>query len=306
MYDLIIIGSGPAGLTAAIYAARAELNMIVIEKDYISGGQVNTTDRVDNYPALPGIGGMELADKMRAHCDQMGVKFVTASVTGIRNNTESKTVVTDEGEYETKTVIIATGAHHGRLDIPGEKELAGRGVSYCATCDGNFFKDKDVAVIGGGNIAAEDAIYLSNIVRKVYVVHRRDQLRAEKMNQTALFAKDNVEMVWNSNGVRIDGTEQVSDLIVKNKLTQEDRKLDVDAVFIAVGVVPNSDAFQGLVDMDDKGFIISDEGGATSVPGIFAAGDVRAKELRQVITACGDGANAVHSAQNYLTAESTK
>ena len=297
MHDLIIIGSGPAGMTAAIYAARAELDTIVIEQNYISGGQVINTYEVDNYPGFQNVSGMDLCMKMREHCDKLEVNFVTDSVTEIRLAEGCKEVVCGENTYEAKTVIIASGADHAKLGLPGENEFGGRGVSYCATCDGAFFRQKDVAVIGGGNIAIEDAIFLSNLCRKVYVVHRRDELRAEKILQSQLFAKDNVEMVWNSNGVEIAGDAKVASLTVKNKLDETERTLAVDGVFVAVGITPNSSAFAGLVDMDEKGFIIAGEDGRTNVPGIYAAGDVRTKALRQIITACGDGANCVKSAQ---------
>lgn len=300
MYDLIIIGSGPAGMTAAIYGARAELDMIVIEKNFMSGGQVINTYEVDNYPAMPGISGIDLSMKMREHCDNLGVNFVTDEVTGIEDQGATKVVKTAGGTYEAKTVLIASGADHSRLGIPGEDTFAGKGVSYCATCDGAFFRNKTVAVIGGGNVAVEDAIYLANLCEKVYVVHRRDELRAEKVLQKKLLSLENVEMVWNSNGVRIEGENKTQRLIVKNKISEEERTLEVDGVFVAVGIVPNADPFHGIADQDAAGYFIAGEDGATSTPGIFAAGDIRAKALRQIITAAGDGANAINGIQQYL------
>lgn len=301
MYDLIIIGSGPAGLTAGIYAERAKLNTLVIEKEYISGGQIVNTYEVDNYPALPGISGMDLAQNMRSHAEKIGVHFHTANVTSVEDKGFVKIVHTEKEDFETKTIIIATGAGHSKLGVPGEAELTGRGVSYCATCDGAFYRNKDVVVVGGGNVAVEDAIFLARASSKVYVVHRRDQLRAEKVLQEELLSLTNVEMVWNSVGVEVisDG-KKVCGLKVKDKNSGEERILEAKGVFIAVGIVPHSAVFTGLVEMDDKGYIIADESGKTSVPGIFAAGDVRTKQLRQIVTAVGDGANAVTSVQDYL------
>ena len=301
MYDLIIIGSGPAGLTAGIYAERAKLNTLVIEKEYISGGQIVNTYEVDNYPALPGISGMDLAQNMRSHAEKIGVHFHTANVTSVEDKGSVKIVHTEKEDFETKTIIIATGAGHSKLGIPGEAELTGRGVSYCATCDGAFYRNKDVVVVGGGNVAVEDAIFLARASGKVYVVHRRDELRAEKILQEELLSLPNVEMVWNSVGVEVisDG-KKVCGLKVKDKNSGEERILEAKGVFIAVGIVPHSAVFTGLVEMDDKGYIIADESGKTSVPGIFAAGDVRTKQLRQIVTAVGDGANAVTSVQDYL------
>ncbi len=301
MYDLIIIGSGPAGLTAGIYAERAKLNTLVIEKEYISGGQIVNTYEVDNYPAVPGISGMDLAQNMRSHAEKIGVHFHTANVTSVEDKGSVKIVHTEKEDFETKTIIIATGAGHSKLGIPGEAELTGRGVSYCATCDGAFYRNKDVVVVGGGNVAVEDAIFLARASSKVYVVHRRDQLRAEKVLQEELLSLPNVEMVWNSVGVEVlsDG-KKVCGLKVKDKNSGEERILEAKGVFIAVGIVPHSAVFTGLVEMDDKGYIKADESGKTSVPGIFAAGDVRTKQLRQIVTAVGDGANAVTSVQDYL------
>ncbi len=300
MYDLIIIGSGPAGMTAAIYGTRAELDMIVIEKNFMSGGQVINTYEVDNYPAMPGISGIDLSMKMREHCDNLGVNFVTDEVTKIEDLGDHKLVKTVQGEYEAKAVLLASGADHSRLGIPGEDTFSGKGVSYCATCDGAFFRKKTVAVIGGGNVAVEDAIYLANLCEKVYVVHRRDELRAEKVLQNKLLSLENVEMVWNANAVRIEGEKKTERLIVKDKFTEEERTLDVDGVFVAVGIVPNAEPFAGIADQDQAGYFIAGENGATSTPGIFVAGDLRAKALRQIITAAGDGANAIHEIQQYL------
>ena len=285
-YDLIIIGSGPAGLAAAIYAQRARLNTLVVEKAMVSGGQVLTTYEVDNYPGLPGMGGYDLGMKLREHADALGAVFAEDEV--VREET-----------YEAKALIIATGAHHRKLGVPGEEELAGAGVSYCATCDGAFFRNKVTAVVGGGDVAVEDAIFLARMCTKVYVIHRRDQLRAAKSLQETLLSLPNVEMVWDSVADEIIGDGRVEQLKVTNVKTGESQNLEVQGVFIAVGITPESQAFNGLVETD-HGYIKAGEDCATSVPGIFAAGDVRTKPLRQIVTAAADGANAVTSAEHYL------
>ena len=300
IYDVVIIGSGPAGLAAAIYAERAELNAIVIEKNVVSGGQVLTTYEVDNYPGEKGIGGYDLGMKFREHADSLGAEFVEDEVIRIEADGPVKRVVCAGDTYETKTVIIATGASHRKLGIPGEEELAGMGVSYCATCDGAFFRKKTTAVIGGGDVAIEDAIFLSRLCEKVYLVHRRDELRGAKSLQKKLFSLDNVEIVWDSVPERIQGEDKVESLVVSNVKTGETRELELQGVFVAVGISPNSEVFQGTVEMEN-GYIKAGEDCATSCPGIFAAGDVRTKNLRQIVTAVADGANAVTGVERYLT-----
>jgi thioredoxin reductase (NADPH) len=301
MYDLIIIGSGPAGLTAGIYAERAGLKALVIERNFMSGGQIIDTYEVDNYPGLMGINGFDLAQKMREHADQLGVEFKTAEVQSVEDLGETKKVMTSEETFLAKAVLFATGAHHRSLDIPGEAEYAGKGVSYCATCDGAFYKNKDVAVIGGGNVAIEDAIFLARTCRKVYVVHRRDQLRAQKALQDKLFEFDNVEMVWHHTPVEVVGKDgKTSGLLVHDKLTDAEKTIDVSGVFVAVGIVPNTKGYEQLCALDNNGYIVAGEDCRTSAPGFFAAGDVRTKEVRQVATAVGDGANAVASVERYL------
>ncbi len=300
MHDIIIIGSGPAGLTAAIYATRAKLDHVVLEENYVSGGQVINTYEVDNYPGLPGINGFDLASKMREHADGLGAVFVNEQVTEVSLAGPVKTVKTEENTYEAKTVLIASGASHRKLGCPGEEEFAGRGVSYCATCDGAFYKDKAVAVMGGGNTAVEDAIFLSRLCARVYVVHRRDELRADRLLQERLFAAENVEMVWSGVIEAVEGSDKVERVRVKSTKGEADRVLEVSGVFVAVGIVPRSAVFTGQVDMDDSGYIRAGEDGKTNVPGVFAAGDVRTKALRQIITAAGDGANAITSAEQYL------
>lgn len=306
LYDVIIIGSGPAGLSAAIYAKRAKLSSLVIEANFASGGQVLNTYEVDNYPGLPGISGMDLGSTLRAHAEKMGAEFARERVKELVLDGEIKIVRTRKNEYHTKTVILATGAEHRLLNVPGEKEFSGMGVSYCATCDGAFFKDKTVAVVGGGDVAVEDAIFLARTCKKVYVIHRRDQLRAAGVLQDTLFALPNVEMVWDSVVDSIEGTELVSSVKVTNQKTKETNEIAVDGVFIAVGILPVSALIRGQVETDEAGYIKADEDGITSVPGVFAAGDVRTKQLRQIITAAADGANCVTSVERYLIAQQSK
>lgn len=302
MKDLIIIGSGPAGLTAGIYAERAKMDTIVIERNYMSGGQIIDTYEVDNYPGLPGINGFDLAQKMREHADKLGVDFVNAEVKRVEDLGDVKRIYTDKEVYEAKAVLFTSGAGHSKLGIPGEDTYGGKGVSYCATCDGAFYRCKDVAVIGGGNVAVEDAIFLARGSRKVYVVHRRDELRAIKSLQEQLFAMDNVKMVWDSVATEIVGNDgKTSGVRVHNKKTGTDKVLPVDGVFVAVGIVPNTELFKGICAMDDRGYIIAGEDGKTNTPGFFVAGDARTKQVRQVATAVGDGASVVSSIDRYLT-----
>lgn len=300
VYDLIIIGSGPAGLAAAIYAQRARLDTLVLEKEYISGGQVVNTYEVDNYPGLPGIGGYELGLKFREHADSLGAEFVTAEVKRIIIEGKQKKVETEEQTYLAKSLILATGAKHRKLGVPGEEELSGMGVSYCATCDGAFFRGRTVVVVGGGDVAVEDAIFLARACEKVYLVHRRDELRAARSLQEKLFACKNVEIIWDTVVKEINGEDRVEAVKLENVKTGEKHNLALDGVFIAVGILPNSEGFKGLVDMDGQGYVKAGEDCVTSQPGILAAGDVRTKALRQIVTAAADGANAVTAAQEYL------
>ena len=301
IYDLIIIGSGPAGLAAAVYAQRAKLDTLVVEKAMVSGGQVLTTYEVDNYPGLPGIGGYDLGIKFREHADRLGARFVEDEVLNIQDGGKGaiKGVVCQGNTYEARSLILATGAVHRKLGVPGEEELAGAGVSYCATCDGAFFRNKVTAVIGGGDVAVEDAIFLSRMCSKVYLIHRRNELRAAKSLQENLLSLDNVEVIWDTVADSINGDGMVKSLSLTNVKNGQKRELDVQGVFIAVGITPESRAFEGLVDMD-HGYIRAGEDTVTSAPGIFAAGDVRTKPLRQIITAAADGANAITSVERYL------
>ena len=302
MYDIIIIGSGPAGLSAAIYAQRACLDAIVIEKNGISGGQVLNTWEVDNYPGFPGVTGFELSRQFREHANKLGARVVQDEVVQVELSGNVKKVVCEEETYEARCVILASGAHHRTLEVPGEEELRGAGVSYCATCDGAFFRGRTVAVVGGGDAALEDAIFLARMCEKVYIVHRRDKLRGAKRLQERLQALGNIEFVWNSETAAIEGDGQVEALRLRQTKIGEERRLDVDGVFIAVGIAPESELYAGQLELDEQGYIRADESGQTSVPGVFAAGDVRTKALRQILTAASDGANCVASAERYLQA----
>ena len=300
IYDLAILGAGPAGICAAIYATRAKLNTIWLDKKFMQGGQIVDTYEVDNYPGLPGITGLDLGEAMAGHAAKLGMKPQRETVRSIEAEQGIKVIRTKKNEYRARAVIIACGATHRHLGIPGEEELSGMGVSYCATCDAAFFQDRTVVVVGGGNVAVEDAILLSRTCKKVYLVHRRDELRAEKILQESLFACKNVELIWDSIPLSIEGTDKVEALKIRNKKTQEESFIETDGVFIAVGIVPGTEKFKDLVKLDEAGYIVAGEDGITSEPGIFAAGDIRTKNLRQVVTAVADGANAVASAQRYL------
>lgn len=301
IYDIIIIGSGPAGLSAAIYAERAKLNTITLERNNMSGGQVLTTYEVDNYPGLPGINGFDMGMKFRSHAESLGAKFIEDEVKDLDFTSQIKKVIGEKAVYEGKTVLIATGAKHRRLDISGEEEYLGMGVSYCATCDGAFFRNKIVTVVGGGDVALEDAIFLSRLCKKVYLIHRRDEFRGAKVLQEQVFASDNIEVIWNHNVIDIFGEDIVTGIVIVDVNSNEKKELTVDGVFIAVGILPNSGVFKGKVHMDSQNYIEAGEDTKTSVQGIFAAGDVRTKSLRQIVTAVSDGANAITSVERYLT-----
>lgn len=300
MYDLIIIGSGPAGLGAAVYGKRAGLNLLIIEKNPMSGGQVLNTYEVDNYLGLPGIGGFDMGVKFREHAEKMGAEFKEAEVIGIEDKGEVKLVHTSEGDFEAKSLILAMGAQHAHLNVPGEEELVGRGVSYCATCDGAFFKNKVVAVVGGGDVAVEDAAFLARTCEKVYVIHRRDSLRAAKALQDSLMALPNVEILWNTEVTEIIGKEMVESLVLKQNITGEERNLPVSGIFIAVGIQPDTEICKDLVACDDGGYVLAGEDSRTSAEGIYVAGDARKKPLRQIITAVADGANAATAAGSSI------
>ncbi len=300
IYDVIILGSGPAGLSAAIYAQRARLNTLVIEEKPLSGGQILDTYEVDNYPGLQGIGGFELGMKFREHADTLGVSFHTAQVQKVQTAGNLKEVVTDKEIFQSKSVIVATGATHRKLGVPGEEELVGVGVSYCATCDGAFFKGKTVAVVGGGDVALEDALFLARGCEQVYLIHRRDEFRGAKILQEQVEKTENITVLWNSEVKEIQGENKVEKIIVHNNIEETDTQLEVQGIFVAVGIQPNNEAVKEVVALDEQGYVKALEDTVTSEAGIFAAGDIRTKQLRQVITAAADGANAVTSIEKYL------
>ncbi|WP_105615587.1 thioredoxin-disulfide reductase [Vallitalea okinawensis] len=299
IHDMIIVGSGPAGLTAAIYASRAKLDAIMIDKG-MPGGQVLNTYEVDNYPGIPDTTGPELAMKIQEHAMKYDMASVFDEVIDLDLTDKVKKVVTPSNTYYGKTVVVSTGAQWRELGVKGEQEFKGRGVSYCATCDGAFFRDKVVAVVGGGDVAVEDAIYLARFCKKVYLIHRRDELRAVKVLQHKLFETEGVEIIWDTVLEEIKGDDVVKSINLHNKKTDEDSSIEVDGVFIAVGTIPNSDLLKDKVITDEGGYVVTNEGCETSVPGVFAVGDVRKKLLRQVITAASDGATAVYAAEHHM------
>ncbi len=301
MYDLVIIGSGPAGMAAAVYAARAELDFIVVEKD-ISGGQILETSDIDNYPGYQNISGFDLAEKFRAHAEACGTEIIEGMKIEDFKQIEGGFELLFDGAktIETKTILIATGANPRKIGCPGEEELAGAGVSYCATCDGAFFKGRETMVVGGGNTAVEDAIFLARFCSKVTLVHRRDSLRASKNLVTKLQSLPNVTIIWDSVVEKINGEGRVNSVVLKNVKTGETTDYPVNGVFVAVGTKPNNLGWSGKIPCDESGYFIAGETGETKIPGIFAAGDVRTKNLRQIITAAADGANAVYRIEQYL------
>ncbi len=301
IYDLVIIGSGPAGMAAAIYAKRAMLDSLLLEKEYVPGGQVIQTYEVDNYPGLPKMNGMELSNRFAEHAKELGIETKIGEVTDINPDGEIKEISLKSGEtIQTKTIILATGAVHRTLGVPGEKELAGMGVSYCATCDGAFFRNKTTAVVGGGDVALEDAIFLSRICEKVYLIHRRDEFRGAKILQNQVKNNEKIEILWNSVVTKIDGENKVESIQIETVDSHVDKMISVDGIFIAVGTKPVSELLKGRLAMDEQGYIVAGEDGITNLPGIFAGGDGRTKNLRQVVTAVADGANCVQSVERYL------
>ena len=298
MYDVLIIGAGPAGLTAAIYACRAEKSTLVLEaKTY--GGQIINTPDIANYPVAPGISGFDFATTLYNQAKNLGAEVKFEKVTEVRNG-DVKTVVTPKNTYEAKTVILATGAENRKLGVEGEDKLIGRGISYCATCDGNFFRKKVVAVAGGGNTAVEDALYLADLAEKVYLIHRRDAFRADASLVSKLKERTNVELVLNANVTKLVYEQRLQGVEVTDKFTGETKVLDVAGLFVAVGQVPENQNFAQLIDLDASGYAIAGEDCLTKVPGIFVAGDNRVKDVRQLITAASDGAVAATAAIKYL------
>lgn len=300
-YDVTIIGGGPAGLSAGMYAARAALKTVLLEKG-MPGGQAATTDKIENYPGFPeGIPGPELAMKMDEQARKFGLEVKYDDVLAVSQGPDGIiTVKTYEGEISSKTLIIAGGAESKLLGVPGEQELRGRGVSYCATCDGAFFQDKKVAVVGGGDSALQESIFLTKFVQKVYVIHRRGELRATKVLQDKAFANPQIEFILDSVITNILGNDQVEVLKVKNLQTSEEKAIAADGVFVYAGKIPSTNLYEGFVTLDDNGYILTDTKMQTSRPGVFAAGDVRQTPLRQVVTAVADGAIAAVSADEYI------
>jgi len=300
IYDMLIIGGGPAGYTAALYGARAGLSVLVIEK-LSAGGQIALSPMVENYPGFDeGIDGYTLGEKMLAGAERFGAETLLAEVTGVSLAGEIKTVETTEGTILGRTVVFATGADAKALGLPKEKELLGRGISHCAACDGMFYKGKTVAIVGGGNTAAADALQLSRICEKVIVIHRRDTLRATKIYHQPLMDAPNVEFRWNSAVTQLLSDGRLTGLRIQDLQTGEESTLKCDGLFVSIGRSPNTALVQGQLELDSAGYILADESTRTSLPGVFAAGDVRTKELRQVITAAADGASAAHYAEAYL------
>ncbi|MDN5331584.1 MAG: thioredoxin reductase [Tepidanaerobacteraceae bacterium] len=300
MYDLAIIGAGPAGLSAAIYGARARLSTVIIEKMY-PGGQAAITDIIENYPGFTeGIGGAELTEAMKKQAERFGAQFLNGEVEKIEKQNEKFLLHLKNETIEAKTVVLAMGAQARRLGVKGEKEFTGKGVSYCATCDGAFYTDRTVMVVGGGDTAIEEALFLTHFARSVTVVHRRNELRATKILQERAFKNEKIKFIWDSVVEEIKGADAVQEVVVKNVKTGEKTSIPVDGIFVAIGWDPNTAIVRDMVKLNEKGYIVTDENMATGVPGLFAAGDIREKSLRQVVTAVADGAVAAVSAEKYL------
>lgn len=301
-YDVIIIGGGPGGYTAALYAARANLSTLVLEK-MSPGGQMATTDIVENYPGfVEGINGLELGMQMKEGAERFGVKTKMAEVKSVDLEANPKLVHTRKATFEAKTVILATGAFPRELGLPNERELRGRGISYCATCDGAFYKGKTVVIVGGGNTAVADAIFLAKICEKVYLVHRRDELRASKTYMDALEKAENIEFIWSSEVVEVEAEEFVTGVKVKSRKDNSIREVSCDGVFVAIGNIPNTELIKGQVELDESGYVLADESTQTNIPGVYAVGDMRKKPLRQIVTAVADGAVASKFAEEYIDA----
>jgi len=299
-YDVIIVGAGPAGLSAAIYSARGGLKTAIFEKAMV-GGQINVTDEVENYPGFEEpLSGFDLTEKMHKQAERFGADFIEEEITAIGLEGLCKIVETVENKYRAKSVIICTGAHPRRLNVPGEEQFTGRGVSYCATCDGALYRDKVVAVVGGGDSAIEEGIFLTRFARKVYVIHRRDSLRAQKIIQERAFKNPKLEFLWDTVVQEIRGENKVQELEIYNRKTNQVSHLPVDGIFIYVGILPNNELLESRLQLDNAGFAITDENMHTNIPGIYAAGDIRHTVLRQVVTATSDGAIAAWSAEKWI------
>jgi thioredoxin reductase (NADPH) len=300
IYDVIIIGGGPAGLTAGLYNSRARLNVLLLEK-LAPGGQVLTTDWVENYPGFPdGISGFELMDRMKTQAEKFELKIQNDEVMKLELSEKRKLVVTSSGHVESKAIILACGASWKKLGVEGEDRLMGKGISFCATCDGPFYRDQEVAVVGGGDTAVEEAVFLTRFVKRIYLIHRRDKLRATKLLQERAMAEDKIEFIWDTVPLRILGESDVEGIELKHLKTGNIRQKAVRGVFVFVGTIPNTELVKGLVELDQNGFVITDDNMQTSMPGVFAAGDMRSKLFRQISTAVGEGAVASYSAERYL------
>lgn len=313
IYDVVIIGAGPAGMTAAVYTSRANLSTVMVERGMPGGQMVNTED-VENYPGYESILGPDLSNKMFEHSRKFGAEYAYGDVKEIIDGKEYKRVITGNGEYKARAIIITTGAKYKNLGVPGEQELSGRGVSYCAVCDGAFFKNKELVVVGGGDSAVEEAVFLTRFASKVTVVHRRDEFRAQKILQDRLFANDKIDVIWNHTVKEINGTDnKVSSVTLVNKEDGSERDFKTDGVFVYIGMLPINEPFLNLGITNADGYVETNDEMETKIPGIFAAGDIREKTLRQIVTATGDGSIAAQTAQHYvenlleeLKVESTK
>ncbi|MFD2617754.1 thioredoxin-disulfide reductase [Terrilactibacillus laevilacticus] len=300
IYDVIIIGAGPAGMTAAVYASRSNLSTLMIERG-IPGGQMANTEEVENYPGFESILGPDLSNKMFEHAKKFGAEYAYGDIKEIQDGKEYKTVIAGNKEFKGLSVIVATGAEYKKLGVPGEQELGGRGVSYCAVCDGAFFKEKELLVIGGGDSAVEEGVYLTRFASKVTIVHRRDKLRAQKILQDRAFANEKVDFIWNHTVKEIHEADgKVGSVTLVNTVDGSEKEVKADGVFIYIGLLPLNGAVKSLGITNETGYIETNEEMETRIPGIFAAGDVREKELRQIVTATGDGSIAAQSAQKYV------
>ena len=300
IYDMIVIGGGPGGYTAALYATRAGLSTLVLEK-LSAGGQMALTSQVDNYPGFAdGVDGFELGMQMQAGAERFGAKTELAEVLSLELDGKVKTVHTTEGIFYSKTVVLSTGANPRLLGVPKEKDLTGKGVNYCAHCDGMFYRGKTVVVVGGGNTAAADALHLSRLCKKVYLVHRRDSLRATKIYHKPLMDAENVEFLWNSTVTGLHSGEKLTGIRIQNVVSGEETDIECDGIFVSIGRSPATDLVKGQLVLDEAGYVVADESTRTNLPGVFAVGDVRTKALRQIITAASDGAMAAHFADKYL------
>lgn len=300
-YDVVIIGGGPAGLTAGLYSSRAKLKTLLIER-MIMGGQVMTTTKVENYPGFPGgIDGPDLMIRFQEHCQEFGLETTTGEVTGLRLDGADKILTVDDTEIRARAVIITTGAEPSKLEVPGEGEFTGRGVSYCATCDGAFFREQEIAIVGGGDTAAEEALFLTRFAKKVFLIHRRDSLRATKLLQDRVFANDRIEVLWDCVVQEVKGDQSgMTSVVLANRGQGSSRELPLQGLFVAIGVTPKAHFLTEVLELDGDGHILTDPECRTSLPGVFAAGDVRKKILKQIATAVGDGAVAAIMAEKYL------